>query len=75
MANLGDCDQFVTNRPLQPLTEPHRSKIVRMAKANIHAVFFDVEKIGSNPPPATNLFNHLHRLVKIAKERIFVPLF
>jgi len=46
-----------------------------MAKANIHAVFFDVEKIGSNPPPATNLFNHLHRLVKIAKERIFVPLF
>ena len=29
---------------------------------------------GSNPPPATNLFNHLHRLVNIARER-FVPLF
>ena len=28
---------------------------------------------GSNPPPATNLFNHLHRLAKIARERISFP--
>jgi len=49
----------VTNRPLQPLTEPHRSKTVRMAKDNIHAVFFDVEKVGSNPPPRNQPFQSL----------------
>ena len=30
---------------------------------------------GSNPPPATNLFNQLHQDGQFARERIFVPLF
>jgi hypothetical protein len=33
------CDQFVTNRHLQALTEPHRSRIERFREATIHAAF------------------------------------
>lgn len=33
------CDQFVTNRPLQTLTEPRRSRIERFREATIHAAF------------------------------------